>query len=479
MLRSCRPLRESRLGNLFRQLIQNRSGNIAMTFAVVAVPLVTAVGASFDYATAYNARLKIQTDLDAALLASVKSVGTKDADAIKTKIAAWYSAQAEIKTSLATDASDTNLSGYTLNPEDIIIDTTGHNITASVSARVPTTMLRIIGKNSIKIATKSEATGTSSNYINVYIVIDKSASMLLPTTTAGQNVMKAATGDVTNCVFACHDTSYKAYDGSTKYNSRYLYAVAKGVTLRTDVQLKAIKQVLNMVDSADAAHNRIKVGFYALGTDTQSTSITKSSYKTSKGITEVQAPIYSTTTLRSVLTSNSTLSSTTSYETTDFRALKDLATIVGTSGDGLSADNPMKLVMLVTDGVQSGLYWVANSNTTYRKYITPLNPTWCSNFKTNEATVAVLYTDYLDASGDAHYDGSLGSNMGSSYYTSAWSGTLGTGGSSTKRRDYIATSLSACASAAEYYVSANSEAEITTGFTDLFGTFLSAVRLTQ
>ena len=48
---------------------KNSSGNIAVLFGIVLVPLLIAVGCAVDYSVANNQRTKMQSALDAAILA--------------------------------------------------------------------------------------------------------------------------------------------------------------------------------------------------------------------------------------------------------------------------------------------------------------------------------------------------------------------------------------------------------------------------
>ena len=79
--------------------------------------MIVAVGASFDYIRAYNVRQRMQSDLDAALIAAVKQIDTSDKDALEEKVSDWFHAQVE--------------NSYTLG--DIDIDTSNHKITATAS----------------------------------------------------------------------------------------------------------------------------------------------------------------------------------------------------------------------------------------------------------------------------------------------------------------------------------------------------------
>ncbi|MGO7638881.1 hypothetical protein AB9E25_35445, partial [Rhizobium leguminosarum] len=75
----------------------------------------------------------------------------------------------------------------------------------------------------------------ATSYLNVYIVIDTSPSMLLAATTAGQSAMYSGIG----CQFACHNGDAHTI-GKTKYANNYEYRTAKNIKLRADVAGDAV-----------------------------------------------------------------------------------------------------------------------------------------------------------------------------------------------------------------------------------------------
>src|SRR6201994_2409997 len=56
----------------------NKSGNVAMMFAIVCVPILSAVGCAVDYSMATRMRVKLQSAADAASVAAIsqKSAGS-------------------------------------------------------------------------------------------------------------------------------------------------------------------------------------------------------------------------------------------------------------------------------------------------------------------------------------------------------------------------------------------------------------------
>ena len=444
----------NRIHAIFRALARERGGNVAIVVALTLVPMILAVGASFDYIRAYNVRQSMQSDLDAALIAAVKQINTDDAMALKLKVADWFHAQTE--------------SSYSLG--DINIDTTNHSITATASGTVPTTLMKIANIDTVPVSVASSVKGPASSYLNVYIVLDKSPSMLLAATTAGQQVMYNGIG----CQFACH-TGDAHTVGGVDYADNYAYSTAKKIQLRADVAVDAVHEVIDMINSSDANHQRIKVGLYSLG-DT---------------ITEVLAPTLDTTSASKRLddpTAGLTSATSTTYTYFDV-SLAALKKKVGTGGDGSSSATPLKLVLLLTDGVQSQREWVTNGVTwknnqaiygpSWNK-VAPFNPDWCAYIKKQSATMAVLYTEYLPITTDWGYNATVGSTMASANWKSTWGGTMDSGvPTSITRRDYIPYALSDCASSKSLFMSASSATDITAGLSALFTQYLASVRLTQ
>jgi hypothetical protein len=151
--------------------------------------------------------------------------------------------------------------------------------------------------------------------------------------------------------------------------------------------------------------------------------------------------------------------------------------MVGPAGNGSTPDAPLKLVLLLTDGVQSDRPWVMSSD---NAKTTPLNPAWCAGLKTSKATVGVLYTQYLPMTWDAGYSRTLNMSMKSSDFTSLWGGAIDKDvDSSITRANYIPYSLKGCATSSELFISAADPAKIETGLSSLFEIYMSSVRLTQ
>ena len=158
-----------RMNSLLRRFAGARQGNIALSFALLCVPLTVAVGSSLDYVEAMNTQRRMQADLDAALLTAAQTVDVSDKDALKAEVVKWVEAESVTR------------GFYKLNTADILIDKTTSTIAARMSADVPTVFMQIIGWPTIPVAVVSTAIGgknaVTQNAFSMYLVLDRSGSM--------------------------------------------------------------------------------------------------------------------------------------------------------------------------------------------------------------------------------------------------------------------------------------------------------------
>ena len=429
--------------------LRTERGNIGLTFALLLPMLLIGTGVSVDYLRSYGAYAEMQSELDVALIAAVKKIDSLSESQVKVLIEDWFRTQ-------------TGVSGYSL--ADVVVDKTGNTISASVRADVPTTLMQLAGIDSVPVSVESHVSGPSTSYLDVYLVLDKSASMMLASNSQGQTKLTSAL----SCAFACHLGDIHTVQG-TKYTTNYGYSSTHGVELRSDVLLDAVEQVLSTVEALDPTGSRIRVGLYRLDTTT----------------TRVLAPTANITTVRSTLNNSSNgLTSKTSTDGTLFNtAMNALNPLVGTGGDGTKATTPLKLVMMVTDGVQSSRSWVTNSNgvmSAASRQVAPLNPAWCKQIKDKGITFATVYTTYLPVTYDWGYNGTVGNTMSSSVWSSSWGGVLRPGvPANISRHDYLPFALEDCASSPAYFMQATEASEIGQSLTTLFKRYLSMLRLTK
>jgi Flp pilus assembly protein TadG len=127
----------NRVRTAARRFAKADQGNIAVTFAIAAVPILTFVGAAIDYTRANSARSSMQAALDstALMLAKDLSDGTITASDIDTKASAYFKALYTNNDAKAVSVSAT----YTANTSK------GSTIVVNGSGNVPTEFLKMAG----------------------------------------------------------------------------------------------------------------------------------------------------------------------------------------------------------------------------------------------------------------------------------------------------------------------------------------------
>lgn len=400
--------------------------NVAIIFALALIPIVGFIGVAIDYSWASRQRAKIQGALDEALLAG-NIAGKAVLDAGSGSSAAIDAAK-----SAANAFFNGNTIGVT---SELSIDYTMNGLTltgsGTATGAVPTSFAKVLGFSSLNLSVASNSSSTTQPYLNVYLLIDISSSMLLPSTQAGITQMVNGTG----CALACHDKT----DGTDSYG----YAVNQGIQLRYQVVNQGIQNLLTYLNGSSTYKTYVKVGLWSFDN-----SLTKNSPPTSNFTVvanKFPAPGLAT----------DDAAAATPFD----NLISDFVSTVGTAGDGSSSGSPQKMVIIATDGVNDPTRaWT--KDTSLRPQVRVFDTSFCTSFKANGVTVAIINTPYYPMPWDWGYAATLGQP-----------GTKGA-----TRVDDIPIALSACAGS--NFIQAPDVATIQSGFTYLFNK-ASPIRLTN
>jgi Flp pilus assembly protein TadG len=201
--------------NLFRligRFCKDKRGNIAVTFVIASLPIMSAIGCAVDYSLATRMKAKMQSAADAASVAAI----SKNSPGF---IAAAAMTGTGSVTAAVTDAQNifdgdiNGVTGYQNLTRLATVTKTGVRLTSSVtfSADVPTTFMRVIGASYQKLTVTGSSNSSASlpPYIDFYLMLDVSGSMGLPSTNAEQTRLSAINPDdfsvyPNGCTFACH-----------------------------------------------------------------------------------------------------------------------------------------------------------------------------------------------------------------------------------------------------------------------------------
>jgi Flp pilus assembly protein TadG len=202
----------ARVAELFGAFLANRRGNVAITTALAALPILAAIGCVIDFSLASMVKTKLIAAADAATLATVSNSSPIVASA---KASGTVSAGQTYALNFFNAGASSTISSLNLTVKPTATVTmSGTTVTAEVSftGSVPTYFLGLIGYKTIPISGASTSSFTLPAYIDFYLMLDVSGSMGMPSTTAEQSRLQAVNPDnmsiyPTGCTFACHFTA--------------------------------------------------------------------------------------------------------------------------------------------------------------------------------------------------------------------------------------------------------------------------------
>ena len=158
----------SRIRTAAGRFTDANQGNIAVLFAIAAVPVLTFVGAAIDYTRANSARTAMQGALDSTALMLAKDLSDNN---ITTSQITQKAQDYFLALYTNTDAKQVGVTAsYTQNTG------AGSNIVLSGSGTVDTDFLRIAGFPSINFNTSSTSTWGNTR-MRVAMVLDNTGSM--------------------------------------------------------------------------------------------------------------------------------------------------------------------------------------------------------------------------------------------------------------------------------------------------------------
>ncbi len=411
----------------WRRLWQSDSGNVAIVFALAAFPLLFGIGSAVDLMNASSQRTRLQAAADAAVLAG--------AVAAKAELDKGGEERRALATARRTSRellrSNFGQQGVGFEPSFTI---SGLTISGTATAQFtqPTYFMGLFGYDALPVQVRSQTQATMEPYLNIYLLIDISASMLLPATNDGITQMRNGTG----CALACHDKT----DGT----DTYAYAKRNNIVMRYEVVNQGIDNLLNFIRTKQTVPGRVRVELWSFDHDMRRL-----------------VPLTSDLTRVSSNFPAPALASTEESAATRFDDLiANFVAAVGTSGMGGSQQDAKKLVMIASDGVNDPTRaWTWD--TPLRDQVRAFNMSFCDTLKSRGNTVAIVNTPYLPMSWDWGYNATLGQP--------------GLKGGAT-RVDDVPLVLRQCAGS--YFTIASDAAAIRSSFIDLY-TAASAVRLSK
>lgn len=501
---------------LLRRFKCETGGNVAVTMAIVILPIVVAIGCAVDYSLATRMRTKLQSAADAASVAAI------------SKNSAGYNAAVAMSQdgSVAAGVTDANavfngnaatFSGYSNLAVNATVTKSGATLTSNVqfNASILTTFLGVIGYKSLTLTGTSSATAGLPLYQDFYLLIDASGSMGLPVSTSEAQRLQALTPDnfvdyPYGCAFACHFSaqwscwnfgyptngncmgyaisrvSQSGYKGLLSANNsnpmgvqlpnsmvsglpNSLYSVLTPVTncptagtdsciqLRIDAVATAVNQLLSTANSAEQVANQYRVGLYPFIQYLYSYfPLTSSISGSTSNPTSIN---YGAANLPSLLDTNSDANLGSGGTQID-AALASINSLIGSVGTGSAWNNTLPYVFLITDGAQDNqTKGVPNGPWSGSNHATVIDPTTsCSPLKSRGIIVSVLYIPYQPISPA----------------NSSFAG--GEDDAANNNIPNIPASLQGCASPG-YFYTANTAADIASALNAMFNQAVATARI--
>lgn len=493
-----------RIISLLARFRRDTQANIAVTFALALLPIMTGVGFAIDYSVAIQVKAKLGSAADAASVAAVsqQSAGYTAAIAMTANGAVPAGVT---EASAIFNGNVSNILGVANLAVTPVVTKSGSTLTATVnySADVPAMFLGLIGRPKMTVSGTSVSTATLPLYLDFYVMLDVSGSMGLPSTNSEQSRLAAVNPDnftqyPNGCVFACHFSSAGACSILTeKYPTLGFcqgYAVTRvGYTsllallaqnagklpstlvstlfpvtscstpgtdaciqLRADAVGYAVQQLLITANNSEKITNQFRIGLYPF--IRYLNSLYAPLTANINGSASIPGTInYAAANLASQLDTGVNLalgSGGTHFE----NALPAMNTLIASVGDGTASTKPFPYVFLITDGAQNnqtytlGAWSGSNSATT-------LDPTLCTTMKNRGVIISVLYIPYQPIQNPTTFANS------EDFYANA-------------NIPYISPALQSCASPGFFYT-ANAPSDITAALNAMFNHALVTAHITN
>jgi Flp pilus assembly protein TadG len=373
--------------------LRNTAGSISVVFALSIIPLLLAVGASVDYAIALIVETELQAAADAASLGCL----SQKAPAVINTLA---SGKAGEVTAAETDALNIVVASFgdnsfgTLATKTANVTFASNSFTATVdlTATVPTYFMGLIGVNKLTVAATSTSAYKPALYYSFHILVDNSPSQGLGATPTDISKLETATAKKgEKCAFACHqlDLSYDWYS----------YAKDNGITLRINSVVNAVRTMITKAKSTQSFSGQYKMSVYSMGAkadDADKPPLLVYGPSTDLDMVATKAAGIDLMTIPNQGYNND--------QQTNLKAkLTSLRTSIGASGSGSTASDPIKVLFVITDGVEDTQRTPCNEKLSGTRCQQEMDYSECTKIKGNGVRIVGLYTTYQEVLNNQWY----------------------------------------------------------------------------
>ena len=368
---------------MFRRFYASENANVAMMFALAAVPLLACVGFATDYGLALNYESDLQHSADVASVGAI-SIGSKGFEAALAQktpgrvVAAEEQARLLFMHNVSGKGGDESLQMTPVveRKADRIVSTVDYKI------KVPTLFRPFYGQGEMEIQGRAVAEIEIAKAIDFYMLLDNTPSMGVGATQGDIDRMVSNTND--QCAFACHQTD--------RANNYYNLAKSLGVKMRIDVVRSATQRLTETAEQSRQKDDQYRMAVYSFGAKAETMGLTRIAALSSnmKQVRDQTASLD----LMTIPYANYFDDQLTAFDDT----LTSLEKVIPIPGSGYGGDEPDKYLFFVSDGVADHAKGInCTKRTTYWgvRCQEPIDTKFCDLIKKKGVKIAVLYTTYL------------------------------------------------------------------------------------
>lgn len=156
----------SRMASTLKRFVRGKDGNVTITFALAAIPVIGFVGAAVDYSRANSVRTAMQAALDSTALMLSKDAPNLNATQLNQKATAYFQAMFT-----HPEASSVQLTSTYSQPS-----TGQHKLAMSVQGNVTATFSKVLGHSYLPVNTQSESVWGIKR-LELALALDNTGSM--------------------------------------------------------------------------------------------------------------------------------------------------------------------------------------------------------------------------------------------------------------------------------------------------------------
>ncbi len=219
---------------LFTAFSSDTGGNISIIFAAVLMPVMVFIGSAVDYGRASTTRSAMADALDSAALAGARTYVTTYGDVAASEEAAKTFFRNNYVGSQGTlndgdDGNDGSLPGANSGVRfSVSVDEEKRIVTATATARIPTSFLGLIGMETLKVSDTVTSAFSQMRPVSVGLVLDVSGSMkeFIPGAANRMAALKSAARSLLDILDDANPTGGNVRTGLTTFSTSLVNRVA-------------------------------------------------------------------------------------------------------------------------------------------------------------------------------------------------------------------------------------------------------------